>query len=131
MFIKRVSSFLRQRGYFLALLFLVLAIWLPRGLGLDQFVTPDEPLWLTRSANFYYALTHGDLASTYQKEHPGVTTMWAGTVSFLLRDPEYRNSQRGQLTSDEFHEYMGRKARTVTPYNYKPPHAPSWSWPRW
>jgi 4-amino-4-deoxy-L-arabinose transferase-like glycosyltransferase len=112
---QRVSSFFQQRGDLLTLLFLVLVIWLPRGLSLDQFVTPDEPLWLTRSANFYYALTHADLASTYQKEHPGVTTMWVGTVSFLLRDPEYRNSQRGQLTNDEFHEYMGRKARTVTP----------------
>jgi hypothetical protein len=112
---QRVSSCLGRRGDLFALLFLVLAIWLPRGLGLDQFVTPDEPLWLTRSANFYYALTHADLDSTYQKEHPGVTTMWVGTASFLLRDPEYRDSQRGQLTSDEFHEYMGRNARTVTP----------------
>jgi hypothetical protein len=110
-----LRSFLRRRGDFLTLLVLILALWLPRGLGLDQFVTPDEPLWLTRSANFYYALAHGDLASTYQKEHPGVTILWAGTASFLLRDPGYRDSQRGQLTSDEFHQYMGRKARTVTP----------------
>jgi hypothetical protein len=112
---QRLFSFLRQRVDFLALLGVILALWLPRGLGLDQFVTPDEPLWLTRSANFYYALANGDLASTYQKEHPGVTVMWAGTASFLLRYPEYRDSQRGQLTNDEFNEYMGRKARPVTP----------------
>jgi hypothetical protein len=108
-------SLLRRRGDILALLILVLALWLPRGLGLDQFVTPDEPLWLTRSANFYDALASGDLVSTYQKEHPGVTVMWAGTASFLLRYPAYRDSQRGQLTNDEFNEFMGRKARPVTP----------------
>jgi hypothetical protein len=112
---QQLFSFLRLRVDFLALLVVVLALWLPRGLGLDRFVTPDEPLWLTRSANFYDALANGDLASTYQKEHPGVTIMWAGTASFLLRYPEYRDSQRGQLTSDEFDEYMGRKARPVTP----------------
>jgi Dolichyl-phosphate-mannose-protein mannosyltransferase len=106
------------RGYsrdLLALIVVILALWLPRGLGLDQFVTPDETLWLTRSANFYEALAQGDLASTYQREHPGVTVMWAGTTSFLLRYPEYRDSQRGQLTNDEFDEFMGRKARPVTP----------------
>jgi 4-amino-4-deoxy-L-arabinose transferase-like glycosyltransferase len=106
------------RGYsrdLLALIVVILALWLPRGLGLDQFVTPDESLWLTRSANFYEALAQGDLASTYQREHPGVTVMWAGTASFLLRYPEYRDSQRGQLTNDEFDEFMGRRARPVTP----------------
>jgi Dolichyl-phosphate-mannose-protein mannosyltransferase len=111
---RLILSFLRRRRDFWALLIVILAVWLPRGLSLDQFVTPDEPLWLTRSANFYFALTHGDLSATYQKEHPGVTIMWAGTASFLLRYPEYRDSQRGQLTDDEFQEYMGRKARPVT-----------------
>jgi hypothetical protein len=109
-----LRSFLRRRDDFLTLLALVLALWLPRSLGLDQFVTPDEPLWLTRSANFYDALANGALASTYQREHPGVTVMWAGTASFLLRYPVYRDSQRGQLTNDEFHEFMGRGARTVS-----------------
>jgi hypothetical protein len=57
---------------------MVLAIWLPRGLALDRFVTHDEHIWLTRSGNFYYALAHGELARTLI-HHPGTTVMWAGT----------------------------------------------------
>jgi len=86
----------------------VLAILIPRGLALDRFVTADEHLWLSRSANFYFALTHADLASTYQKEHPGVTVMWAGTLAFLLSYPGYRGSGVGQLEPDQFHYYITR-----------------------
>src|SRR3990170_1461363 len=95
----------------LALIFIVLAIWLPRGLALDQFVTPDEPLWLNRSANFYYALGQRDFASTYQREHPGVTIMWAGTLGFLSRYPEYRGSGLGQIDPAQFHYHMKNLAR--------------------
>ncbi len=63
----------------LLLVLIVIAIWLPRGLALDRFVTIDETKWLDRSANFYLALAKGDFADTYQKEHPGVTIMWAET----------------------------------------------------
>jgi hypothetical protein len=91
---------------FLALSLLILTIWLPRAFKLDHFVTPDEPLWLYRSANFYYALTHHDLASTYQKEHPGVTIMWAGTAGFLARYPGYRGTGLGQVESQEFEYYI-------------------------
>ena len=41
----------------LLLLLLFLAVWTPRVLALDAFVTPDEPLWLYRSANFYQAIS--------------------------------------------------------------------------
>jgi len=57
---------------------LFIATWLPRVLALDAFVTIDERKWLARSANFYQALSQGDLANTFQREHPGVTVMWAG-----------------------------------------------------
>ncbi len=73
----------------LAMLLLFLAAWLPRVLALDVFVTVDERKWLTRSANFYQAITHGDLAATFQREHPGVTVMWAGTLGFLTEYPAY------------------------------------------
>ncbi|MGB7054943.1 MAG: glycosyltransferase family 39 protein, partial [bacterium] len=76
---------------------ILLAIVLPRIMALDRFVTPDENNWLFRSANFYFALGQRDFASTYQKEHPGVTTMWAGVAGFLVRYPEYRASGMGQL----------------------------------
>src|SRR3972149_6777991 len=95
----------------LALVLIVLAIWLPRGLALDQFVTPDEPLWLNRSANFYYALGQRDFASTYQREHPGVTTMWAGTLGFLSRFPEYRGTGLGQIEPAQFHYHMKNLAK--------------------
>ncbi|MCK4899396.1 MAG: glycosyltransferase family 39 protein, partial [Anaerolineales bacterium] len=73
----------------LLLIIILIAIWLPRGLELDHFVTVDEPKWLTRSADFYVALATGEFADTYQKEHPGVTVMWAETAGFLWSFPEY------------------------------------------
>ena len=81
---------LQEKGLtILALLVIGVAMWLPRGLALDVFVTPDEPKWLTRSANFFNALAQRDFDNTYQKEHPGVTIMWAGTAAFLSRFPSY------------------------------------------
>lgn len=82
----------------LCTLIVIVAAWLPRGLALDVFVTPDEPRWLTRSANFYQALSTGDFAQTYQREHPGVTVMWAGTLAFVSHFPDYP-----QLTPGPFH----------------------------
>jgi 4-amino-4-deoxy-L-arabinose transferase-like glycosyltransferase len=74
-----------------------IAIWLPRGLVLDRFVTVDEPSWLTFSGNFYQALAHGDFVKTYQIEHPGVTTMWAGTAALVWLYPEYAYDAPGQI----------------------------------
>lgn len=100
------------RNYkFLTLSLVILTIWLPRALSLDRFVVSDEPLWLYRSANFYFALTHHDLASTYQKEHPGVTIMWAGTAGFLARYPGYRGTGLGQVESQQFDYYMDHFAK--------------------
>src|SRR6187431_842346 len=62
-------------------LVLALLLWLPRALALDRFVAVDERSWMTRSGNFYLALSQGDLASTYQYYHPGVTTMWVGALA--------------------------------------------------
>lgn len=90
----------------LALVVIILVSFLPRALNLAAFITPDEHFWLTRSANFYYALAQRDFASTYQKEHPGVTTMWAGTAGFLTRYPGYRGSGLGQATSPQLHYYL-------------------------
>src|SRR4030067_672525 len=73
----------------LTLLGLLLALWLPRGLALDRFVTVDEPKWLLRSANFYNALAHGNFKDTFQREHPGVTISWSGSAGFLSRFPGY------------------------------------------
>lgn len=74
---------LRALG-FLAVLF---AVWLPRGLALDRFATPDEAAWVGRSASFYHALLNRNFAGTFQHSHPGVTAAWAGAVAFRLHFP--------------------------------------------
>lgn len=85
----------------LTLIVLVLAFALPRGLALDRVVTPDEVNWLTTSANFFVAIKEGDFERTYQLEHPGVTTLWAGAAGFLWRYPEYAHEGPGQLVYSE------------------------------
>ena len=76
---------------------LAVALWLPRAAALDRLVTPDEPSWLVRSANFYQALASGDLARTFQHGHPGVTVMWAGMAGMLLRAPALLRALPGQF----------------------------------
>ncbi|MFM7174159.1 MAG: glycosyltransferase family 39 protein [Caldilinea sp.] len=61
---------------------------LPRLPGLTLAVSPDEPKWLARSANFYYALAHHDWPSTFQIAHPGVSVMYVGMTSFLALFPK-------------------------------------------
>ncbi|MGB0383683.1 MAG: phospholipid carrier-dependent glycosyltransferase [Ardenticatenaceae bacterium] len=100
------------------LIIVALLIWLPRTLSLDHFATPDEPKWLMRSANFYYALTHGDFATTLQTEHPGVTIMWAGTAGYLWAYPEYAQQTSGPFKSSAddlapFIRAQGRQPREV------------------
>lgn len=73
----------------LAALVVAVAVWLPRGLELNRFVTPDESIWLMRSANFYQALNVGKLDSTFQHGHPGVMVMYAGMAGYLWKFPEY------------------------------------------
>jgi hypothetical protein len=75
----------------------LLALWLPRGLALDRFVTVDEPKWLMRSANFYHALSQRQFAYTFQREHPGVTVTWAGTAGFFWRFRNYVDIRPGQI----------------------------------
>ena len=98
----------------LVLLLLFLAAWGPRVLGLDAFVTADEPGWLFRSANFYQAIAHRDLANTMQLEHPGVTVTWAGTLAFLQRLPGYAVRNPGQLTEGQLEPWL-RTNTTLTP----------------
>lgn len=57
---------------------------LPRVFGLGLFITSDEPLWMTRSVLFSEALLSGNPAGTLQTGHPGVTTMWTGSLGLWL-----------------------------------------------
>ncbi len=92
----------------LILVLLFLMAWIPRAIELDRSVTIDEPLWLTRSANFIQAITHGDLGNTYQREHPGVPIMWLGSLGILQHFPEYTTAAPGQFdwANDSFESWL-------------------------
>ena len=110
---ERIEPKHRRWWLLLAMVFVVLAIWLPRGLALDRFVTVDEELWLSRAANFYFALGQRDYQNTYQSEHPGVTTMWAGTLGMLAHYPQYRGSGMGQVNHLAFHRYLEGQSKAL------------------
>jgi hypothetical protein len=95
-------------GFFLlALLLLSLMV------GIDRFVAVDEPKWLTRSANFYYALGQRDFERTIYEYHPGVTTMWIGTAAMLTYFPEYRGLGQGYFEKDwQFFDLLYRYGRS-------------------
>ena len=99
-------------GFFVLVIFLFLLAPL-RFLALGRFVTADEPTWGKRSANFYYALSHGDFASTYQTGHPGVTTMWVGATAYLFKFPEYRRVGKTSLGDNKIIQIFNKQG--VTP----------------
>jgi hypothetical protein len=53
---------------------------------LGVFITIDEPRWAGRSYRFHRALREDDLFRTYQSEHPGVVTMWIGTLALRFSE---------------------------------------------
>jgi len=61
---------------------LAIAVLASRGIAADTFVSWDEPMWAYRSARFLAALQDGRWRDTLITGHPGVTTMWAGALSF-------------------------------------------------
>ncbi|MEM7028332.1 MAG: glycosyltransferase family 39 protein [Chloroflexota bacterium] len=64
---------------------LFLAALIPRLLALTKFVTADEPRWVVRSLSFMGGLLTADFEATLQTGHPGVTTMWSGTIGTALK----------------------------------------------
>ncbi len=95
----------------LAFLLIAFAVWLPRGLKLDQFVTVDESKWLVRSANFYEAIANDHVQHTFQHGHPGVTIMWAGTLGYMLAFPDYPQVTPGQFnwTDYQFDDFLSEQ----------------------
>ena len=87
------------------LVLVLLATLIPRVIALDGFATADEHLWVRRSANFYCAISHGDWAGTFQRQHPGVTTTWAGTLSFLVVAPGYASGCQ-QVDNEEYEQVL-------------------------
>ncbi|NIO70896.1 MAG: phospholipid carrier-dependent glycosyltransferase [Anaerolineae bacterium] len=64
---------------------LFLLALVPRVMGLDIFITPDERLWIERSVQFLSAISIGDFAGTFQTSHPGVTTKWCGSAGIVAK----------------------------------------------
>jgi len=85
------------------LLPLLLLAWIlaPRLLGLKSFVTVDEPDWLTRGANFYYALGQRELEHTISEYHPSVLTMWYAAAALWADFPELRGLGQGYFDVDK------------------------------
>lgn len=94
---------LKLAAALVGLAFLYLA---PRLYGLGDYVTTDEPFWLGRSANFYRALQSGEYEFTYQMAHPGVLTMWAGMVGYLVAFPSYPDLVQENLFDQHFIHHL-------------------------
>lgn len=78
----------RPRKTHLALLLfgLVLLTFLPRVLSLDRHWASDENLWMRRSRSFSVAIQDREFTKTAQAYHPGVTTMWLGSLALWTID---------------------------------------------
>ena len=81
----------------LLFILLVAALFAPRLIALDSFVTLDEPYWLSMGANFYYALGQREFQNTVYEYQPAVTTMWIVTLAMLFYFPQYRGLGQGYL----------------------------------
>ncbi len=91
---------------------LFLLTLVPRVVGLDIFITPDEPRWMNRSAGFLEAILDGDFAHTiHTGETPGgVTTKWCGSAGIVARYLLLRlNPSAGEgasLHADNLREFL-------------------------
>jgi hypothetical protein len=75
----------RSLGIGVALFLLALV---PRVVGLDIFITPDEPRWMNRSASFLEAVLAGDFIHTIHNGYAtpgGVTTKWCGSAGIAAQ----------------------------------------------
>ena len=70
-------------NYLIISAFLFIIGFLPRVLALGAFLTPDEFRWVSRSRDFLAGVLSGNWAATLQTGHPGVTTMWTGSLGIL------------------------------------------------
>ena len=91
---------MKIQKYILILLLLVVMV-IPRLLELNSFVAVDEPAWLTRGGNFYYALGQREFQNTVYEYHPAVTTMWYVASAVFVYFPEYRGLGQGYFDVDK------------------------------
>ncbi|MDO9301416.1 MAG: glycosyltransferase family 39 protein, partial [Anaerolineales bacterium] len=91
---------MKFKKYILVLLLLAVTV-IPRLLELNSFVAVDEPAWLTRGGNFYYALGQREFQNTVYEYHPSVITMWYVATAVFVYFPEYRGLGQGYFDVDK------------------------------
>ena len=81
----RLAAWPQQVPTWLGVLLLGGVALVPRALGLNDFYTVDEAYhWPARTRAFAEAVLAHDWARTNQTGHPGVTTMWLGSLGYWL-----------------------------------------------
>ncbi|MCB0101996.1 MAG: glycosyltransferase family 39 protein [Anaerolineales bacterium] len=87
------------------LVVMILPSWLLQN---DRMLNVDEPRWIVRGANFYYAVTHAEFENTIFEYHPGVTNMWIVATAMHIYFPEYRGYGQGYFDplKMKFEEFM-------------------------
>ncbi|MGA7194941.1 MAG: glycosyltransferase family 39 protein [Anaerolineales bacterium] len=102
-----------KKAYFILIVFfLVVILAMPRFVGLDKFVSLDEPFWVRNGANFYYALSQHQFENTIYEYHPGITTMWVVSLGLLAYFPNYGALQEGYLPKKQFDEFLAQNGKT-------------------
>src|SRR5512143_4036598 len=102
-------------GKLVIIICLLVLIFPSHVIGIDKFITYDEPWWIISGANYYYALTHGDFANTIYDYHPAVTTTWMVTAGMLSYFPEYRGFGQGyfDVRKPQFETFMRDHGKDV------------------
>jgi len=98
--------------YILLLLVLIVPSWV---INNDRVVNIDEPRWVIRGANFYYAVANREFENTYYEYHPGVTNMWIVATAMNFYFPEYRGLGQGYFDPQKpkFEEFMRKHDKDV------------------
>lgn len=96
--------------HILLLLVLIIPSWV---INIARVVNVDEPRWVIRGANYYYALTHGDFENTLYEYHPGVTNMWIVATALHFYFPEYRGMGQGYFDplKPKFEEFLRQNGK--------------------
>ena len=83
-----------------------LMAFLPRFFALNVFLTLDEPRWVERSVAFFSGLLSHDWLRTSQRGHPGVTTMWTGTLGLIAKYFSHAMSEGIPLSGASLFQFL-------------------------
>jgi len=97
-----------QKNKWLTTLLLLVIVIPMHVVGIDKFITFDEPWWVISGSNYYYALAHADFENTLYDYHPAVTTTWVVAAGMLSYFPEYRGFGQGyfDVRKPKFEDFM-------------------------